>query len=289
MSANESSTQSNRIYAVVFWVLAATAIAWGIFGILQSSDQAEKAFPLIADESLEIHLAQRPLSFEEILKGSNEASFFQRFENSAKAITGNDQVHVWIRIPIENTNRHPETWIIEVKQHLTSLCRMFIPNSGGTYEVYQSIPSIDPSIRQTPYPVPAFQVNLAAGEQKILYLKLQDANWISPQIRFWDSPIEFQKSLESDARFVNRYIGLLIGLFIANLAAFIAFRYKDVGYYLLYLVPAFIVNVLNFNVYGIEHWKLSGINQTSFTPDINHFLFYGFLILTAALHLLFVT
>ncbi|MDQ8207096.1 sensor histidine kinase [Coraliomargarita sp. SDUM461003] len=275
-------------YSIVFWILASLAIAWGILGFYGKPRDSHSAFPISEGDSLGIYLPQRPMTFEGVLAATQEGATFTPFDNSSRAITGNDQVHVWIRIPLENTSEYSQTGIIELKHHWTSLARIFIPSNEATYAIYQNSPSNDPNIQQTPYKIPAFQIQLSAGESKVIYLKLQDAHWVSPKISYWDAPIEFQNTIQSNERFVHIYIGLLIGLFIANLAAYLAFRFKDIGYYLLYLLAAFVINLLNFNAYNSGTLKLAGIHQTALTPDANFFLFHGLLILTACLHLLFV-
>lgn len=284
-----SISLSSLLRQGLFWIFAALATGWGIWGMGQHRPASPLAdIPLPSGEEIGIFAPTRPYSLPEILEPANPAAAFAPYPTAPGAITGNERIHVWLRIPLHNPTDEPRTHVIEVTQGWINLARLYDPHPDGTgHIIYQHHPGSDPTVRPIPFTQPAFSVQVEPGATKVCYLALQDEHWVNPAIVFWPSLDDFLIQQRQDDRFIHIYLGLMVGLFVANLCVLVAFRHRDLTYYLLYLLASCVLNALNFDIYSSYTQDIAWLAWATPGTKSGFTLFHGMLLLTAALLLLF--
>ncbi len=277
-----------RLRHVLFWTFVAAALAWGMLAFNRGTPAAPLAdMPLAAGDHVGIYVAPKPISLAEIVSAPHPAALFTPFADDPAALTGNERVHVWLRLPLHNSGTETRRHVIEATQSWIDLAQLHVPRADGGFDTYQNRPGADPRVKSIPFTVPAFPVTLAPGETRICYLTLQDEKWVSPGITFWPTLDGFLINLRRDDRFIHTYAGLMIGLFVANLCVFVAFRHRDLLYYLLYLLASCVLNAINFGIYPSYAESLSWLDFATPGSESGFTVFHGMLLITAALLLLF--
>jgi|GEM_PF-3612153 len=273
-------------YILLLWSLFGLFGYVGIFHFERSS-QGVVPLPVTPGEVVGIYLAENAIDSDRIMEPDSAKDFFQPLVEPTPAITGTDRIHLWLRLPLTNSGQEAKTYTLQVDYRWIHLVNFYTLDPNGRWQVQTrgQATKIGQTARNDV--VPTFKFSLAPGESQVFYLQMRDALWLEPSITLWDDPQSYADIYASQQRYLYIYLGLVTGLFLTNFCVYIAFRYKDLRYYLFYLGGTLLFHLVNMN-YGVA--ELHSFFHTSrilFDGNLSYFLYSSLLVTNGGLLLLF--
>lgn len=259
---------------------------WGLIHF-QVSPHGIVDFPVTPGEELGIYISGQTPSLEQIMEAARDGEGFTAFDHESASFSGSSHIHAWIRLPLTNFDDEERTYVLQVSYPWINLATLFAPDGSGGYRVQEQGKVRHYSAARSDPLAPAFEFTLPPRESQILLLKLQNTYWLQSSLRLWEKPKQFHQRSLAVNRFIHAYLGLMAGLFLANLCAFIAFRYKDLIYYLLFLVASSALHCANFNLFTVYRPDWIPADFFLMDPAYDFARFDGLLLITAGLLLLF--
>lgn len=270
---------------MVFMGLFVIACAWGLTHFQPSTEGIED-FPVASGDTLGLYVAEGPLPFATIREEVVNEGLFEPWIDPREAITGGTRIQAWLRLPLTNPSSEPKDYVLQVDYQWIRLALFYAPDGEGGYTVEEqgNLPGRPAGSRTLG---PAFRFTLGPNASEVFFLKLQDAHRLQPSLTLWDDPLAFDRHSIGVDRFIHGYLGLMLGLLVANLCVFIAFRHKDLVYYLLFLGASSLLHGVNFNLFTIYRADWVRRDFILIDPAVDFFRFDGLLLLTSGLLLLF--
>src|SRR5690606_6003331 len=217
----------------------------------RSPGEGVAEFPLTLGETLGIHVIGRHSAFETIVVAAHDGTLIKPFDPRSDLFTGSSKSHGAIRIPLTNPDSEERTYVLQMNYQWIDLATLYTPDGAGGFRVQEQGKVQHYSAAKSAPLGPAFAFTLGPHESQVLFLKLQESHWLQPSFTLWKNLDAFQQRVLDVNRFVHTYLGLMAGLFLANLCALIAFRYRDLIYYLLFLVATSALHCSNFNLFTV--------------------------------------
>jgi len=245
--------------------------------------------PLPLQEGLSARIYVDPIRgpFEEILREFREGDGFRPYDCSGNAnISGLEFVSCWLYLPLENRSRESMEQVLEVDYRWVDRATLYRLGTDGSYSEFPSGQDVPLLKKAIPSPKQAFRIHLAPGESREYFLYLRDYYWLNPSLTLWKQPDDFLQRTRVEDSAVYTYLGLLGGLFVMNVCVYIVFRYKDILYYLYYLMSVALLQVINFDLH-LPFMSASSLSPSYSGKDLNYFLLSGTLSLSSGLLILF--
>jgi signal transduction histidine kinase len=270
---------------LIFLLIFTTLGIWGVIAF-QEAPNAKLPLPLQAGAQVEIYSDPPRGSFEAILKDYKNGRGFEPLRLGDSNMSRLDFVSCWLHLPLENQTDQDLEHVLEVDYRWVDRAVLYAMDADGSYVVYQGGEEVPLSEKVIASNKQAFYIRLPAGEPVEYFLYLRDFYWLNPSLTLWDRPEAFIEDVRREEQLIYIYLGLLGGLFVMNFCVFIVFRYKDVLYYLYYLLSIGLLQVINFDLHLPLFGSLS-LEQYYPESDINYFLLSGALSLSSGLLMLF--
>lgn len=261
--------------------------AWGGLTHFQRVPGGIGEFPVTPGEELGIYVSGQTPKVEKILEAARDGAIFSPLEHLLAGFSGSSHIHAWIRLPLTNPADEERTYVLQVTYPWINLATLYAPDGAGGYRVQEQGKVRHYSAAKSDPLAPAFAFTLAPRESQILLLKLQDSHWLQPSLALWEDPDQFHQYSLAVNRFTHVYLGLMGGLFLANLCALIAFRYRDLVYYLLFLAASSAVHCSYFNLFTVYRPDWIRADFFLMDPVFDFARFDGLLLITGGLLLLF--
>jgi signal transduction histidine kinase len=270
---------------LIFLLIFTTLGIWGALAF-QQDETGELDLPLKAGAQPQIYRDPPRKAFESILEAFKRGEGFEPLSSGDSNMSRLEFVSCWLYLPFDNQSNQDVEHVLEVDYRWMDRAVLYAMNADGSYSVYQSGEEVPLSEKMIASRKQAFYIRLAAGEQKEYFLYLRDYYWLNPSLTLWESNSTFLQNVRTEEQLIYTYLGLLGGLFVMNFCVFIVFRYKDVLYYLYYLLSIGLLQFINF---GLHFPLLGALSLEPYYPenDINYFLLSGALSLSSGLLMLF--
>lgn len=243
--------------------------------------------PIVSGESISIYTDHRLSPFEDIYQAWQAGEDFVPLAQGANSLSRLNSVSCWLHLPLVNASESANEFILEINYRWVDAAQLYSVDPTGSYEVFKSGEEIPISEKMVPTGKQAFRIRLEAGEARDFFLYLRDYYWLNPSLSAWPDPDAYIKESRNEELFIHIYMGILCGLLLMNLCVYIAFRFKDVRYYILYLLSVGFLQAINFNLHlpFFTFW----IPGNDIIPGgrMNYFLLSGALSLSAGMLLLF--
>lgn len=156
---------------------------------------------------------------------------------------------IWLRLHVESKAQTPTQWRLEMSYPSLDLIQLFDVGRDGIRQG-QSGDRLPYAQRSVGNRMPVFDIALAPGEQRTLYLRASSEGAMTLGATLLSRAAHEQQSLRSHV-VQALYCGTLIALGCYNLLLFIALRERPFFYYVLF-VAAFCVGLLGLNGMGAQ-------------------------------------
>ncbi len=185
--------------------------------------------------------------------------------------------HVWLRIDIQSAAKEPRTWILEMRY--ASLDRVSLFNIGADGIIQQHAGDTLPyQQRSIGHRNPVFEIVLAPGEKRSLYLLAHSEGSLTLDNQLWNTAA-FHEQSQMTYVLLAIYFGMLLALASYNLMLFAVLGERSFVLYVCFVI-SFGIGVLAINGLGAQYlWPNLG--------EIGNRILPFFLSLSATIGILF--
>ena len=177
----------------------------------------------------------RELSFQQI-QTEPLAERFVPISESGNSF-GYSESAFWVRLRVKNSSTVPGEWRLEYQNAAVEQLQFF-DGSGSQSPQYSG--SLTPlNQRNIPYHHPSFVLDLQAGEERTLHLRIESRTDIDVRLSL-RTLFEHQKDTALDQTFEGIFYGTMIAMVLYNLILFAVIRYRIYLFYVLYQLGTFI-------------------------------------------------
>lgn len=251
------------------------------------ADSRRQDLPIALGKKVSIYTDHQLSPFEDIYQSWQAGEGFEPLDVEAKGFSRLNTISCWLHLPLVNDNESARDFILEVDYRWVDSAQLYSVDSSGSFEVFKSGEEVPISEKMVQTSRQAFRLRLEAGEERDYFLYLRDYNWLNPSLSIWPDPDTFIEQSRNEERLIHIYIGILSGLLLMNLCVYVVFRYKDVCYYIYYLLSVGLLQAINYNLHlpFVSFW----VPGNDYFPGtgMNYFLLSGALSLSAGMLLLF--
>lgn len=166
------------------------------------------------------------------VKGPLVQQRWQVFARGASATSTNfglSSSAFWLRTELRTPPGVPHAWLLEVAYPPLDQLDLYVPDGQGGFRHTQAGDTVDPRDR-VPHRNHVLRVDLPAGEQHVLYLRVASMGPVSAPTRLWQ-PAALWANDQATFSALSLYFGLLLGLLFYNLLLYASVRETAFLYY----------------------------------------------------------
>lgn len=171
------------------------------------------------------------LNIDSVASGSESIVF--KALDSDETDFGHTKDAVWIRYTVTNNSRNNHNWILSEGFPIIDRVDLYIPASGGKFEVLTAGIDFPMSSRQLRSRKIIFPFSLKTGEQKTFYLRFQSRVMLPVYLRIW-TPEAFAENQTKEYLIFGIFYGALLIMSFYNLLLFFFIKDKSFLYFSLY-------------------------------------------------------
>ncbi|MBF0236576.1 MAG: GGDEF domain-containing protein [SAR324 cluster bacterium] len=139
----------------------------------------------------------------------------------------------WLRFKVRF--QHNQSLVLEISYPFLDYVDLFVPQTNGTFEKYQTGDQMPFSHRQIEHRFLLFHLEGQAGEEISYYLRVQTAGAMTIPVKLW-SPEAFTEKVNKEQYALGFYYGIMVVMAVYNLFLFFAIRDKAYLFYVMYIL-----------------------------------------------------
>ncbi len=141
----------------------------------------------------------------------------------------------WVRIEVENRQKTPVDWYLDVGYPLIDKIDLYVNDKMGSFVVKQFGDHLPFDARSLDYRIVIIPMNEAAESRRSYWLRFQSDSSMNMPMNFWRLEAFFESALREEI-LQGVFYGALIIMLIYNVLLFAVFRDLSYAYYVLFFV-----------------------------------------------------
>ena len=172
---------------------------------------------------------------------------------------------IWLRLdidyPVHSSNKLAyRSWYLEIDRAYLDTCELYIVDENNQYQKLKADISMPQEARDINSPTSVFPINLALGDRKKIYVKIETLNALYFQVNLWRPEAFLQHATLQQLSYGFFYGGMAI-IIIYNLFLYVSTRDRNYIFYISYMAS---ITLLEFIELG------HGLHVTGVLQDYLH-------------------
>ena len=182
-----------------------------------------RAFRVLEDPSAQMTL-------EQVLQPAQQARFMAVAASGAGSNFGLTSAAIWLRLDVHTPQGVAHNWLLEIAYPPLDRIELFVPDGQGGYSRQLGGDTVPFSQRVVPHRNHVLKVDLPAGPEHTLYVRVMSEGPVSVPARLW-RPEALWAADQATFAALSLYFGLLLGLLLYNLLLYVTVRDRVFLYY----------------------------------------------------------
>jgi len=199
------------------------------------------------------------LTFKNVLQAETQSRFAAFPKGVLTSNFGVSQSAFWLRIKLRVAPDAPERWLLEVAYPSLDSLEIYLLDGDvpgdANFHLQKGGDFLPFAQRPVPHRNHVFPLQLKAGSESTLYLRVASQGAVAAPTRLW-TPTAFGLKDQREYSLLSLYFGLLLGLLLYNLLLYLSIRDRS---YLIYVL--FVAGM------GLTQASLSGIGGQFLWPN----------------------